>query len=269
MVLIPVLLACVFWIRKQWDREGRYLLLVYSSLGLFAFFLSLGPYFLDLGGLVSPARLLYWIVPQLASLRSVARLAIVVMFCLALLAALALSHLRRRTSKYLVPLLSVLFILEHYPVGLPWNLREATPFRPRPVDVWLKQQASKEKVLFELPGHSTKRWTREADYILYSTQHWLKLVNGYTRFYPEGYFEDQKILGTFPSARALELLGRYDVDYVLVHGNRIDRRQLEAIQNHSELTLMASFGNDWVFTMRSTHEPIPNNGSELCCNGKP
>ena len=254
VVFIPVALALIFLIRRQWDQEGRYLLFSYSSLGLFAFFLSLGPYFLDLGGLVSPVRLLYWMVPQLGSLRAVARLAMVVMFCLALLAGLVLSRLKKRTTAHLIPLLSVLFLFEHYPVGLPWNPGGAVPFRPRPVDVWLKQKASQEQALFELPGYSPNRWTRESDYMLYSTQHWLKLLNGYTRFYPDGYFEDQKILSTFPSAQALELLRSYDVDYVMVHADQIDQRQLGAIENEADLILVASFGNDRVFEMRSTDE---------------
>ena len=254
VVLLPLLLGFWLLMRRGWKRENRYLFLVYSGLGLFAFLVSLGPYFLDLGGLVSPSRVLYWVVPPLQSLRAIARLAIVVTFCLALLVSLVLSRFKPRTSAYLVPILGLLFLFEHYPVGLPWNPREAVPFQPRAVDVWLKQEASEQKVLVELPGYSPKRWTRESSYILYSTQHWLKLVNGYTRFYPDGYFQDQETLNTFPSAEALELLKRYGVDYVVVHSEDLDPEQLHAIENDANLVPAIRFGKDLVFTMNFTKE---------------
>ncbi|MDA2931088.1 YfhO family protein [Acidobacteria bacterium AH-259-O06] len=57
-------------IRRRWNGDKRYLFLTYFSLGLFAFFVSLGPYFLDLGGFVSPVRLLYWVVPAASGLKS-------------------------------------------------------------------------------------------------------------------------------------------------------------------------------------------------------
>lgn len=249
-VLIPAALGMYFLLRRKWDRGTSQRFVTYVSLGLFAFLVSLGPYFLDLGGMVSPSRLLYWIIPPLVSLRAIARLAIVVMFCLAVLTALVVAQFRHRTNLMVIPLLGSLFLFEHFPVGLPWNPGEAHPFQARPVDLWLKEHASEQDALLELPGYSEQDWTREALYMVYSTQHWLRLVNGLARFYPPGYIEDQKIFATFPADEALELLKRHGVDYVIVHANQVPGEQLAALKNHPELKPAAVFGEDLLFRIQ-------------------
>ncbi|MDA1307454.1 MAG: hypothetical protein O2917_09360, partial [Acidobacteria bacterium] len=58
---------------------------------------------------------------------------------------------------------------------------------------------------------------RHTEYMLLSTFHWQPLINGYSDFMPEDFFEATPTLQTFPSVEALDLLRQRQVRWVVVH----------------------------------------------------
>jgi hypothetical protein len=56
-------------------------------------------------------------------------------------------------------------------------------------------------------------------YLLASTRHWKRVVNGYGDFFPDEFVTDAPVLADFPSTDSLARLAQMDVRYVLVHFN--------------------------------------------------
>jgi len=80
-----------------------------------------------------------------------------------------------------------------------------------------------ERVLLELPDYlSGEDWEREADYQFFSTSHWMRLVNGYSRFRPPDYDQYMVPLQSFPDPVSFSFLRDLGVDLVVVHGDRFD-----------------------------------------------
>ena len=56
-----------------------------------------------------------------------------------------------------------------------------------------------------------------AQYMLFSTAHWLPLVNGYSDVIPLDFREAAPVLDSFPSTEAFAVLARHRVRYIAVH----------------------------------------------------
>jgi len=230
------------------------------AVALIGFLFSLGPGDPPAGNPLLPLGYVYKAIPALSSLRATARFALLVTFATALLAALATARYPRRRGWLLVPVF--VLVLDYYPVGLPFSACRAEVFSPRPVDRWLLEhnvplsgppgfrtpKQRDRKTLVELPDYSgTSDWPRESLYMLYSTQHWMNLVNGYTRFYPPGYVDDFRAYSQFPAAPAVTRMKERNVDFVVVH---LGEYPLEAKSRLLEdPSLQTCFGDDCVFSV--------------------
>ena len=53
--------------------------------------------------------------------------------------------------------------------------------------------------------------------MLFSTQHWMPLVNGYSDVIPADFRADAPVLASFPSREAFLALARHRVRYIAVH----------------------------------------------------
>jgi hypothetical protein len=72
-------------------------------------------------------------------------------------------------------------------------------------------------VLAEFPfGGSSRRYTPNAPYLYFSLWHWAQMLNGYSGHYPPGQVDFEVAVGTFPDARALELLRGRGATHVTV-----------------------------------------------------
>jgi hypothetical protein len=58
---------------------------------------------------------------------------------------------------------------------------------------------------------------RHTEYMLLSTFHWQPMINGYSDFMPEDFFDATPVLESFPSTDALDLLRQRQVRWVVVH----------------------------------------------------
>lgn len=237
----------------------RRLVWTYASLGLFAFILSLGPESLDFPGWTLPATYVYKLAPPLAKLRAVARFSIIVMFCVSVLAALFVRRLLEgRTparSYLLIPLISAGILLEYFPVGLGWDPKTAEPFKPRLVDVWLKQHnppAARQrdrKVVLEIPDYiGTPQHFSDAQYMLYSTQHWMNLANGYTRYYPPDYVPRMQLYSKFPAQEAIQAMKEIGIDYLVIHSEKFSEEQKHVLRANP--LIVATLGSDWIYEIR-------------------
>ncbi len=242
-----------------WNRRNG-LAWFYLGLAGLGFLLSLGPR--TEGGLLLPLALVYKLVPVLGQFRATARFALLVVFALSLLAGLAAARLKGRPL--LLSVLAGAALLEIFPVGLGFDACATAPFAPRPVDVWLKSRnpapvgwpgdrqprQRERKVVLELPDYSgTDKWPRESLYMLYSTQHWMNLVNGYTRFYPPGYASDFQQYERFPDRESIAFMRRRGIDFVVVHLSALEEGRRSAVLQAPGL--VKRFGDDCVFDLAS------------------
>ncbi len=84
------------------------------------------------------------------------------------------------------------------------------------VDRWLAGRP-KPFVVAELPARSERDQTA---YMLHSTAHWQRTIDGYSGFRPALHQQANQILRGFPSPESLETLARLGVTYVVVHTER-------------------------------------------------
>ena len=63
--------------------------------------------------------------------------------------------------------------------------------------------------------------------MLYSTAHWLPLVNGYSDVIPIDFRQDAPVLDSFPSREAFAAMSRHRVRYIAVHWDMYVNRQEE------------------------------------------
>jgi hypothetical protein len=189
------------------DRETA---LLYGLLAILTFWASLGPR----GGLYT---VLYTAIPVFSFLRAPERMGIVVMLCLAVLAAFAVRELRRRfparrQAIAVVACAAALIELNDLPfdwrsdriplayrvlAGMPRGPVTEFPFYDRRIDFHI-----------------------HARYMLNSTAHWQPLVNGYSDHIPADFRELAPILATFPSPASFEALKDRRVRYVTLTRGR-------------------------------------------------
>ena len=128
-----------------------------------------------------------------------------------------------------------------------------------PVYDWLSEQPGAGAVLV-LPIHEADDITEEAWPMYYSTRHFKPLVNGFSGWWPNDYWELVGRLRYFPTSASLRLLlERAPVEYIVIHYDRYDdvrRRHLMAAMERYELRLPmeARFGSDVVYRVADSIE---------------
>jgi hypothetical protein len=197
-----------------------------------AVWLSLGPLPQTLGrrvGLAGPYALLYNYVPGFDGVRAPARLGMVAMLMLAVLAGFGAERLDRRRLRPLLAIVAVLFLAESLVLPFTvngssvvrgYNTPEPRLHRPQRAPMVYREVAKQapDAVVAELP-------LGQPDYDLrsmyYSTVHWRRLLNGYSGFFPARYGELTSALSDVPTHPriALDALRASGASIVLVHEN--------------------------------------------------
>ena len=109
------------------------------------------------------------------------------------------------------------------------------------------------QAILTLPIHEGEEIIEESLYMYYSTVHWKPLVNGFSGWWPNDYWELVGRLRHFPTSRILRyLLERAPVRYVIIHYDRIPqprRRHLEAemFRYREKMPVRIRIGNDVVY----------------------
>jgi hypothetical protein len=199
----------------QWaDTRRKSVRLFYGALMVLALWLSLGPPY----GLW---RHVYW-WPGFSFIRANSRFSLVALVGLAVLAGHGFDRLAGAFSEgrrsLLAAIIGVLLVAEF--AAMPLAV-ERSNFDIPPVDEWLNTR-EKPFVLAEVPVDS--EWDQTA-YMVHSTAHWQKTVNGYSGWRTVRHTELFARLRRFPDETSLESLSRLGVVYIVVHLDRFPRDQ--------------------------------------------
>jgi hypothetical protein len=178
----------------------------YSLVAVGSLWVSLGPQ----GGLY---QWLYDAVPLFHFLRAPGRFGFGVTLSLSVIAALTLArglagHRRRRLYLAAVAILAI------------GELTTEIPFQPAPVPDAAVVALSRlpRGPVVELPfWQSGRSLTRHTEYMYRSIHHWHPLVNGYSDYFPPGFFDVGGRLESFPSPEAFEAMDANAVRYIVVH----------------------------------------------------
>jgi hypothetical protein len=195
--------------------------LLYGSIGVLAFWASFGP-----------AAGLYTVlfrIPVFSFLRAPARFGLLVVLVLAVFSAIALARLlagrsaRVRGAVCGVALALVAAELNMLP--FPWE----RVVRPSPVYEMLSQMPRAPVAEFPFYGERVA-YPLHTQYMLFSTSHWMPMVNGYSDHIPTTFRNDAFVLDSFPSRDAFKVLQRRRVRYIGVHWDMYVHRAPEIRQ---------------------------------------
>ncbi len=225
--LFPGLLAVGFGIAGvaiavrqsvQGDRARRETLILYGSLGLLAFWASFGPH-AGLYRLLSNA-------PVFSFLRAPARFGVVVVLTLAVFAAIAISRflaaLPAHARSVAAAALAAAAIAELNVLPFPWERAH-----PIPASYSVLAKLPRGPVA-EFPFYGERMtFPLHAQYLVFSTAHWMPLVNGYSDVIPRDFREAAPRLSSFPSTDAFAVLARRHVRYITIHWDQYAGRAAE------------------------------------------
>ena len=211
--------------------------------------LSLGPV-VSLFGLSMPGPFeLFRLLPGGALLRTPARLGVLAVLGLDLLAAMAWARFLapRRAHRMLFGLAAAAIAIEASPSELRGAIREMP--RPPAVAEWLA--GAERGAVLELP------WNEPADcalYLYWSTVHWQPMVNGFGSFDPPGNFGLGLLGNRWPSEYSARVFRGKAIRYVLLHTDRLKpghRQRLLAAAGRlpSGVSLLASLGADRIYAI--------------------
>jgi hypothetical protein len=190
--------------------------LLYGSLGLLALWSSFGPH----AGLY---RLLYYL-PTFSFLRAPSRLGLVVTLALLVFASIALRELlaripaRWRAGAGALAIVAAIADVAVFPIR--WEPAPAIP------SAYATLAHRARATLADFPFYGERvAFPLHTQYMLFSTAHWLPLVNGYSDVIPLDFRRDAPVLDSFPSPEAFAVLARHRVRYIAVHWDMyVDRK---------------------------------------------
>ncbi len=221
--------------------------------------LSLGPEMRFSGSVVPlPYRFFYRHVPGFDSIRVPARISVLALFGIAVLAGLGASVLIARWKRPSAIALLGLLLFEYR----IYSLESVFPEAPAPsaAHLWLAQTKPTGAVLV-LPIHEGGEIRRESLPMFQSTAHFLPLVNGYSGWWPNDYWELVGRLRHFPTARSIRYLQEHaPVRYVVVYYDRIPgprRRELErGMERYREsMPMVFREGDEVIYELRDSSDP--------------
>jgi hypothetical protein len=166
---------------------------------------------LGLNGVFYPA--LYKLLPPLRSVRVPARFAIMVVLTLAMLAGYGTARLLSRLKGSRAQIL-VLACVTAAIIADAWPQSDRLPVWRSPPSIYAVLPTS-GSVLFEFPVHSpADRLSENLPYMYFSIWHWRPMVNGYSGFVPQSYYDLSSEIRDFPNPIAIAALQRHGVTHV-------------------------------------------------------
>ena len=188
--------------------DSRETLALYGTLGILAFWASLGPR----AGLYA---LLFRVVPVFSLLRAPGRTGLIVTLVLALFAAFGVAFLRRRWPERAALVAATCGIAALAELaGIPIDWRVARPI------------SSAYQVLAGMPRGAVAEfpfYERRIDfhfhtiYMVNSTVHWQPLLNGYSDYIPLDFRQLAVVMATFPSRESFEAMKARRTRYIVIH----------------------------------------------------
>jgi hypothetical protein len=245
-VLFPGILATTLGVAGAlvlFRRERRDVAALYVLIALLAFWSSFGP---DAG----LYRVFYEVIPVFSFLRAPARTGVLVTLALVVLAAMAIAHLAGRIGRPwpVAALLCVLAVGELATAPLA-QFRDAEPLSP----VYRMLATLPRGPVAEFPWwYQRSDFPRHAYYMLNSTAHWHRLINGYSDHIPADFRRNVVPLSSFPSRESFSILAKVGARYVVFHTHMYDARQrarlVEGLNTYSAyLRPLMHEGTVWLY----------------------
>ena len=243
-------------------REKSWLKGYFLALGAASFLLSLGPILHVAGARIwipLPYAVLYYIIPGFASMRAPARLAILALLGLAILASFGYDRLReslrgRPSWRLVVALLAAVSIAFAWTSPLSTVVLPSEKRMPA-VYAWLANRPGSEPVL-ELPvprrdADENETHALRQFHILY---HGHPRLDGISGFVSEKYKEFRSLIQGFPGEEALRAANAMGAKLIVVHFGdypTAERAKLRSeIGRERRLVPLAEFGTDAVFRLQ-------------------
>lgn len=215
--LAGAVIASVGIRRGNWDRETT---LLYGLLGVLAFWASFGPN----AGLYT----VLFKIPMFSFLRAPVRLGIVVVLCLSVLAGFGLRRLLDAAGgrrHWAAAALTFAALAELAIVPFQWD-RALVP--PAAYQVLTRLPKGP---LAEFPFYGGRvAWHLHTQYMVFSTSHWMPMLNGYSDHTPAAFRRESIVLDSFPSNDSFRILQKARVRYVGVHWDMFGPRAAEIRQ---------------------------------------
>jgi hypothetical protein len=223
LAIALAIIGVVSALRKASTHESdelreRETVALYGTLGVLAFWASLGPR----AGLYT---LLFKTIPVFSLLRAPGRTGIIAVLVLALLAGFGVRALRRRKSASIAVACCAAALLELN--GIPIDWREARAISPA------------YDVLAEMPRGAVAEfpfYERRIDfhihtiYMVNSTHHWHPLLNGYSDYIPPDFRELAVVLASFPSRESFEAMKQRRTRYIVIHQDLYGAQTMPSIE---------------------------------------
>lgn len=216
------------WSGAAWrDRRARMAL----AFGLAGFALSFGA---SLPGY----ELLHEHVPLFQGLRAAARWGMLFLIGIAVLAGFGVATLEQRWGAHRWwPALAVVTIglitLEALRAPLGMERHDGIPA----VHSRLAQDEVRAIVVFPLYGGN--QFNLNAEYLLHQTRHWKPMLNAYSSYAPQSFYQLAATLQSFPDDTAMAALRQHGFSHVVLHRAPLEREfgkaAVDALRAHSEL----------------------------------
>jgi hypothetical protein len=164
-------------------------------------------------------------LPFLAGLRATPRFSLVLYLGVLILSSLGLARAlhawRPRAQVAATAICGALFLVEVFPVTLP--VSPATVYAVSAPDRFVEalQRARQEPlVVLHLPIYyfSEPYPVSEATYLIDSTAHWARILNGFSGGVPNGFMARMEVLNTLPSVPGVNTVLSLGVDVIALHG---------------------------------------------------
>ena len=205
----------------RWPRiDWRSAVPVYTLITIVSVWIAAGPS----AGLWP---LVYW-WPGLNFIRVPSRFMLLAVLGIAVLAGIGFDRLTaggtRRRQAVLATIAGVWLVAEFAAIPLGTE-----PYRVEipAIDRWLAQQPT-PFVIAEVPLGDEQRYT---EYMLHSTAHWQKTVEGYSGLRPPFHSLLYRQLRDFPDEASLDNLTQIGVTYVVVHSDLYPPQEWTAVEN--------------------------------------
>jgi hypothetical protein len=220
-------------------RDARARMLI--AMGAIGIALSFGPK-------MPGYEFLYRVLPLLHSVRAPVRFGYLGIVAMAMLAGFGLAAARQRLAPRAAATVAAaalaLAVLEPFAAPLYLPRFEGIPA------IYRQLRDTPDAVAAELPFPHPWSVFHNARFMLYSTEHWKPMLNGYSGFVPYSYRQHFDQLAGFPDDRAIAALQTLRVTHLFVHVDQLGAAAAEQLDRMPALTRLAADGSIVLYQLK-------------------
>jgi hypothetical protein len=192
---------------------------------------------LSFGTKIPGYALLYDALPLLKAVRAVSRFGYLALLAVAFLAAFGIADLRQRLPGRWWPAaaVAILAIVALEPLVAPIHFSRSSEVPA----IYELVASEPNAVVAELPMPGGRAWFGNARYMLNSTKHWKKMINGYSGFAPRSFHEHGAALAQFPAPPSIAALQAIGVTHAFVHIDGFTAEQRAVLDTLPDLVRLA------------------------------